>query len=79
MAEPEVELDVKMITIDDNLPAKIDALKAEGWELVVGIVPVAIYHVARKIAKEEPSGAQLRMSVDDSKIGILRNGKLVSE
>lgn len=80
MAEPEVETDVKMLTINDELPGKIEAWKAEGWELIAGIPPVAIYHVVRKIAKEEPTGdIELRMAVDETKVSVLRaNGKLES-
>lgn len=78
MADPEIEHDVKMLTIDDELPAKVEALKAEGWELIQGILPVAIYHVIRKVVREEDDGQpRLRMAVDDSKVLILRNGKPV--
>jgi hypothetical protein len=74
MADSEFETDVKMIPINDELPGKIDALKADGWELIAGVQPVAIYHIVRKIVKEEPQSGdvQLRMAVDESKVGVLR-------
>lgn len=79
MAENEIEHAVKTLTIDEGLPAAVDALKAEGWELVPGILPVAVYHVVRrKVSESVGTGeAQLRMSIDDSKILVVRNGKVV--
>lgn len=77
MAE-EQEQGVRMIEINDDLPGKIEALRAEGWELIAGIPPVAIYHVVRKkIVQPSDEGAQLTMAIDDAKIGVIRNGKLV--
>lgn len=80
MSDNEVEFAVKTLKIDDALPAEIEALKAAGWELIPGVIPVAVYHVVRKIIRQEDAAdMQLRMQIDDSKIGILRNGKMVGE
>ena len=75
MAENEVEYDVKTLKIDDSLPAAVDALRADGWELIPNIPPVAIYHIVR--LKNRPKDMQLNMAIDDSRIGILRNGRIV--
>jgi hypothetical protein len=71
----DVEQSVMTLVIDESLPAAIEGLKADGWELIPGIVPVAIYHVVRH--KNRPKDMELKMAIDDSKVGILRNGKIV--
>lgn len=76
----ELEHTVKTLTIDDTLPAEVEALKAAGWELIPGILPVAIYHVVRRIVKPvDATDMQMRMEIDESRVAILRNGKLVEE
>lgn len=77
MAENEVEHAVKTVTIDEGYPAAIDALKAEGWELIPGILPVAVYHVVRLKNRQVTTDAQLNLVIDDSKIVVMRNGEIV--
>ena len=79
-AGEEYERDTKMLIIDEALPGIVEGLKKEGWDLIPGIPPVAIYHIARKVVREAPpqeEGQQLRVAIDDSKVHVLRNGKLV--
>ena len=75
----EVEHAVKVLPIDNDLQAEVKKLEAEGWELMPGILPVAVYHVVR--IKNKPQFAQSaegNMGIDDTKVGILRGGKLVN-
>ena len=75
----EVEHAVKVLQIDNNLQLEVKKLEAEGWELVPGIVPVAVYHLVR--VKNKPQFAQVAegiMGVDDSKVHIIRGGKVIS-
>lgn len=67
----EVEHDVKVIPIDENLQAEVQKLATEGWEMVAGVKPVAVYHVAR--VKRPSAGAGFgKLHIDDSKVGILK-------
>lgn len=68
----------RSLEVNDNMNAEIEALKAEGWELIPGVPPVTVYHLVRLKNRPEPD-FQVRMSVDDTKIGVLRDGKLVQE
>lgn len=77
MAENEFEHLVKMLPIDENLPAAVEVLKTEGWELIPNIPPVAVYHIVR--LKNRSKDMKLQMTIDESKIGILRNGKMVEQ
>lgn len=77
MAENELEHAVKTLTIDEDYPVAVEALKAEGWELIPGILPVAVFHVVRLKIRPATTDAQLNMVIDESKIGILRNGEIV--
>lgn len=80
MADNELEYAVKMLPIDETLQGAIDALKADGWELIPEVKPVAVYHIVRRVIREEPNNeVKVRMVIDDTKISILRNGKLVQE
>jgi hypothetical protein len=75
----EVEHAVKVLSIDNNLQDEVKRLESEGWELMPGILPVAVYHVVR--IKNKPQFAQAAegtMGIDDSKVLIIRDGKVVS-
>lgn len=75
----EVEHAVKVLQIDNNLQQEVKQLEAEGWELVPGILPVAVYHLVR--IKNKPPFAQIAegtMGVDDSKVLVIRDGKVVT-
>lgn len=75
----EVEHDIKVIKVDANLTAEIERLTKDGWTLVPGVQPIAIYHVVRqKQATAQANSGKGTMMIDDSKIGILRNGQLIS-
>lgn len=76
----EVEHDIKVIPIDENLQANVEALAKERWELLPGIKPVAIYHVARaKLAPNAPATpgqpptglGQAHLKIDDTKVVML--------
>ena len=75
----EVEHAVKVLPIDNELQQEVKKLEGEGWELMPGVLPVAVYHVVR--VKNKPQfaqSAQGTMGLDDSKVSILRDGKLVN-
>lgn len=77
----EVEHDIKVIPVNENLQGEIEKLAKEGWALVPGVQPVAIYHVVRPKHINShlmaPAGKG-SLSIDDSKIHIMRDGKLIS-
>ena len=74
----EVEHTVKTLQITPNLQAEIHALEAEGWQLVPGVLPVIVYHLVRqKNAPAVVQGALGQIKVDETKVHILRDGKLI--
>lgn len=71
----EIEHDVKVIPIDENIDNEVTKLRGDGWELIPGIKPVAVYHLAR--IKKQPSQSGVgRMVIDDSKVMIIPASKL---
>lgn len=74
----EVEHDIKVIPLTPNLQAELERLTKEGWILVPGVQPIAIYHVVRqKAATAQANTAIGTMMIDESKVQILRNGQLI--
>lgn len=74
----EVEHDIKVIPVNDKMTGEIEKLAKEGWTLVPGVQPVAIYHVVRqKNTHAAANSGHGTLLLDDSKIGILRDGKVV--
>ena len=71
----DYEHGVKMIPIDPNLPQEVENLIKEGWQLTPNIMPVAIYHIISP--RVSAPDFQVKLAIDDSKIGILRNGKII--
>lgn len=74
----EVEHDIKVLPVNENLQGEIEKLAKDGWALVPGVQPVAIYHVVRQkshhLAANTGRGT---MMIDESKVGILRNGQII--
>ena len=79
----EVEHDTKVFRLDLSLQGNLEAMAAEGWMLVPGIVPVGVYHVVRLKGVQpgpQPLAAAApvaRLAIDETKIKILRDGKLI--
>ena len=67
----QIEHEVKVIPIDENYQPTLLRLQGEGWEMVPGVKPVAIYHVARM----KKDGAVGRLIIDDSKVHIIPGNK----
>ena len=86
----DIEFSVRTIEIDEHLQDKIQEMLKEGWSLVSGTKPVAVYHLQR-IKPESPLaryGAVLPQSfgavtgaggvgVNEDQVFILRNGRLL--
>ena len=78
----DIEFSVRTIEIDEHLQDKIQQMLKEGWSLVSGTKPVAIYHLQRI---KQVSAAQSFMGVTghggvalkEDEVFILRNGKLL--
>jgi hypothetical protein len=78
----DVEHDTKVVKIGPDFQKDIDQLTTDGWRLLPGAQPVAIYQMFREkdVPAELPlpgeSIAQGEMHVDDTLVGIVRsNGK----
>lgn len=67
MTDQTIERRTETIPIDEHFPAKIEQLKADGWEYDPATPPVAVYNLFRRSGVEP----QFKMRVDDSKITII--------
>lgn len=65
----DVEHTVKVFPIDLNLQENVQELVSDGWNLVPGILPIAVYHLVRE--KRPSVGAVGRLKIDDSQIHII--------
>jgi hypothetical protein len=62
--------------LDPDLQNKLAQLQAEGWQIVPGTHPVAIYHLQRHVMPEQHAAVGIgRMHVDESRITIIPGGK----
>lgn len=74
----EIEHVVRTFTVDDNLQAEIEKLQADGFQTIPGIPPVIVYHLMRQKSQPVAASAGLgKLSIDDSKVMIIRDGKMV--
>ena len=77
----EIEHCVKVLELNDDFQGQVKALEAEGWQLVPGVLPVAVYHLIRvKQAANQANqaGGLGVLKVDDTKIHVIRNGQVVN-
>lgn len=73
-----MEIERKKVTLvvdPATLPGELEKLGAEGWTIDPAIKPVAVYNLVRQ--KSSEIGGVLKMTIDDTKIKILRNGQLI--
>lgn len=87
----EVEHKVVCLPIDEEQVAKLQALEQQGYQLIPGIPPVAVYHLVRpKIAtlqahltgdppptlpEDSTGGPQFKFAIDDSKVFVKKAGE----
>ena len=70
----DIEHTIKVFPIDADLQTNVQALVSDGWEVIPGIPPVAVYHLVRA-KKEHPAAAGMgRLTIDDSKIFVIPAG-----
>jgi hypothetical protein len=65
---------VREIPIDANFKDAIDQLQKEGWQIDPEVMPKAVYHLMRPVPEGD---MQLRLAIDESKISVIRDGKIV--
>jgi hypothetical protein len=74
----ELEYHTEMIYLGEEGQRRVNQLVSEGWEIVPGTQPVAVYHLVRmKAAQAAAVGGFGTMQIDESKIHIIRGGKVV--
>lgn len=73
----ETEQKQVFIEVNEELPNELKKLEAEGWKVIPGIAPVAIYSVFREKPPTNHVEFEANMVIDDSKVHIIRDGKIV--
>lgn len=79
----DVEHITKVIPLDANFQAEVARLDSEGWELVPGVVPVAVYHLVRVkgvLSKPKPASQSGLGSllIDDEKVYVIKENNRVN-
>lgn len=64
----EMEHSVKVIPIDANYEEETKKLRAEGWEQVQGVIPVAVFHLIRP--RQAPMGFG-NMVIDEAGVFVV--------
>jgi hypothetical protein len=74
----ELEYDTVTIPINEQFQDEVNKLVADRWEIVPGTKPIAIYHLVRmKTVQAAAVGGFGVMQIDESKIHVIRGGKVV--
>lgn len=67
----DVERETVTLPIDEKLVPEMQRRETEGWKIDPDAKPMATYHMIR--TKNQPGAGGIgELSIDDSKIGILR-------
>lgn len=74
-----VEYSTIVIPLDEKQQEILDRKAQEGWEPIPGVPPMGIWVVQRVVQYMMEGKGIGRMHIDDSKIFILRNGKLIDK
>ena len=65
-----MEFTTKVLNVDSTLQAEIAKLAEEGWQLIPGCQPKAVYQLCR-----EPNGGRSAIVIDESKVHIVKAGQ----
>ena len=65
--------------VDSELPNRVQALSDAGWTVEVGKKPRITYELVRITEDKPPTMGQGKLTVDDSKIIVLRAGEKLPE
>ena len=72
-----MEHQIVSFTLDAELEAKLQKLANEGWQLDDAMPPpIGVYHLVKMPAAATQAGLGT-LTIDDNKVFILRNGKLI--
>ena len=71
----KIEHELKIIPVDENLAKATAELEAQGWKVLPGVKPMAIFPVVR-ISLDPTQAATMggvgRLVIDDSKVDVMR-------
>lgn len=76
----QIEHQMAVLPVDEKLVENVDKFKEEGWMVMPGVMPIAIYHLIRVKMEDNPLaalGAKAIMTIDETKVHIIRDGKVV--
>jgi len=59
----------KVLPLNDELQAHIDALTLDGWTITPGTIPVGIWHLCRD--KQDEIAVAAKFKIDDSKVHVV--------
>jgi len=71
-----LEFRTAVLELDDKFQERVNNLQQDGWMIMPGTQPVAFYQLCRQLERPAAAGFAT-LQIDESKIGILRNGKMV--
>ena len=74
----DVEFHTAVLELNDKFQNRLDELKEQGWTLVPGVPAIAVYVLCRaKIAALAGAAVELKFGVDETKVGIMRGGRML--
>lgn len=67
----EYEYQTRMLAISDKIGEELAALENDGWEILPGAAPVAIYQLRRIKGRFASVAGRGGMSIDESKVYVI--------
>lgn len=72
MEDSDYETQTKVLAITPEIENELKKTQEEGWEVMPGTIPVAVYQLRRKKKQPDMTGMGVgRLLIDDSKILII--------
>lgn len=72
----QLEFKTEVVELNDQLAARLEQLRQEGWLVMPGVAPIAVYHLCRP--QSAPGQAVGGLKIDEAGIQIIRDGKIVN-
>lgn len=74
----QLEFKTEVLVLNEKMSERLAQLQKEGWLLVNGVAPLAVYQLCRQVKQQAEGLATGTLTIDESGVQIIRDGKVVN-
>lgn len=72
MTDKELEFQTLLIPLDDKYQEKINELTSQGWSIIAGTAPFAVFNLCRPVQHEDVPFLRAKVDIDEAGVTIVK-------